>query len=54
MIRDIGGILREDIAYDLIDGVVALIFQRGINGRQDVADLSGSDDEVKLKFPEGF
>ena len=40
VIRDIGGILREDIAYDLIDGVVALIFQRGINGRQDVADLS--------------
>ena len=21
---------------------------------EDVADLSGSDDEVKLKFPEGF
>ena len=49
VIRDIGGILREDIAYDLIDGVVALIFQRGINGRQDVADLSGKGNERGVK-----
>ena len=39
MVRDIAGVLRQDVAHDLIDGIIALILQRGINGRQDMADL---------------
>ena len=39
VIGDIGGILGKDIADDLIDGIVALVLQRGINGRQDMTDL---------------
>ena len=40
VIGDIGGILGKDIADDLIDGIVALVLQRGINGRQDMTDYT--------------
>ena len=40
MVRDIGGVLRQDVAHDLVDGIIALILQRGINGGQNMTDLS--------------
>jgi len=39
MIGDVGGVLREDIADDLIDGVVALFLQCLVHGQQDLMDL---------------
>ena len=36
---DIGGILREDVAHSLVDGVIALLAQGVVNGGQCLADL---------------
>ena len=40
VVGDIGGVLRQDVAHDLVDGIIALILQRGINGGQNMTDLS--------------
>ena len=39
MVGDIGGILRKDIADDLVDGVVALFLQRLVYRGKDRVDL---------------
>ena len=39
VIRDIGGVLRQDIADDLVDGVIALFLQCPIDGRENLMDL---------------
>ena len=36
---NVGGILREDVPYQLVDGVVALLFQRAINLQHCLFDL---------------
>ena len=41
MIGDIGGILREDVAYDLIDGVVAFLCQAMINLSENLLHFFG-------------
>ena len=40
MVGDVGGVLGEDVAYDLVDGVVALLFQGLVNREHDPVDLS--------------
>ena len=37
---DVGGILREDIAHDLVDRVVTLLTQSIIDGEQNLSDFS--------------
>jgi hypothetical protein len=39
VIGDIGGVLREDIPYDLVDGVISLFLEGIIYGGQDILDL---------------
>jgi hypothetical protein len=34
VVGDVGGVFGEDIAHDLIDGVITLLGQRGVDGRQ--------------------
>ena len=36
---DISWVLRKNIADQLVDGVIALLLQRGVHARQDVVDL---------------
>ena len=37
---DVGGVLRKDVAHELVDRVIALLLQRGVHARQDVVDIS--------------
>ena len=39
VVGDVGGVLRKDVAHELVDGVIALLLQRGVHARQDVVDL---------------
>ena len=39
MIGDVGGILRQNVAHDLVDGVIALFFQRAVNLLHGLLDL---------------
>ena len=40
MVGDIGGVFGEDVAHDLVDGIIALFLQCLIDSGQNVADLS--------------
>ena len=49
MVGDIGGVLGEDVAHDLVDRVIALLLQRLVHGQHDPVDLRVLiDDEIKL------
>ena len=39
VVGDIGGVLREDVSHDLIDGIIALFLQRAVYATQDLLDL---------------
>ena len=39
VVGDVGGVILKDVAHELIDGVIALLLQRGVHARQDVVDL---------------
>jgi hypothetical protein len=39
VIGDIGGVLGEDIAHDLVDGVIAFFLEGVVHGGQDIPDL---------------
>ena len=39
VVGDIGGILGENIAHDLVDGVVALLLQRLVQGGENIMHL---------------
>ena len=41
VVGDVGGVLGQDVAHDLVDGVVALLLQRLVNGGQNVMNLHG-------------
>ena len=40
VVGDIGGVLRQDITHDLVDGVITLFLQCLIDGGQDVVNFS--------------
>jgi hypothetical protein len=39
VVGDVGGVLAENIAHDLVDGVIALLLEGIIDGGQDHPDL---------------
>ena len=39
MVGDIGGVLGQDIAHDLIDGVIALLLQGFVNGGENLINF---------------
>ena len=39
MVGDVGRIRRQDVAHDLVDGIVALLLQGFVDGGQDIVDL---------------
>ena len=39
VVGDVGGILAENIAHDLVDGVIALFLQGTVDGGQDGSDF---------------
>ena len=39
VVGDVGGVLAEDVAHQLVDGIVALLLQGGVDGTEDGVDL---------------
>ena len=52
IVGDVGGILREDITYDLVDGVVALLHEGVVHTGQDLPDFGAVIQN--LEFACGF